>query len=81
MGVRLEPVNAPQIKKMDTTDIIEAGLFAVTALSSPNVTVFKLVKSRDLVMNLDTWLYPNIATRKIVTYIIRMVILCSPDGQ
>ena len=40
---KFDPVASPQKKKIATTEATEANLFATTALSSPNVTVFKLV--------------------------------------
>jgi len=52
IGVNLEPVNEPQIANIATIEIIEAALLGVTALSSPNVTVLRLVKSsRDLTLS------------------------------
>jgi hypothetical protein len=45
IGVNLEPVNEPQIANIAITEIMEAALLGVTALSSPNVTVLRLVKS------------------------------------
>ena len=44
-GVSFEPVNAPQIRKIATTEMIDAMRLGVTALSSPKVTVFSEVKS------------------------------------
>ena len=38
-------MNAAHIAKIAITDIKDAALLGVTALSSPKVTVFKLVKS------------------------------------
>jgi len=40
---RDDPVASPQKKNIATTEATEANLFATTALSSPNVTVFRLV--------------------------------------
>ena len=45
IGTQLDPVNAPQIRKIVATEIIEAARFGRTALSSPNVTVLSEVKS------------------------------------
>ena len=45
IGDQLDPVNAPQIRKMVTIEITEAARSALTALSSPKVTVFSDVKS------------------------------------
>jgi hypothetical protein len=38
-------VNAAHIAKIAMTEIMDAALLGETALSSPKVTVFKLVKS------------------------------------
>ena len=45
IGAHFDPVKAPQIKKMVMTEITEADRSAVTALSSPKVTVLSEVKS------------------------------------
>ena len=45
IGTQLEPVNAPQRKNSVSTEMTEAHLSAVTALSSPKVTVLSEVKS------------------------------------
>jgi len=45
IGTKLDPVNAPQIRKIVTIEMIEPARLGVMALSSPNVTVFSDVKS------------------------------------
>ena len=45
MGTHLEPVKAPQSKKIVTTEITLAQRSGFTALSSPKVTVLSDVKS------------------------------------
>ena len=42
-GVSFDPVKAPQIRKIVTTETTEAMRFGVTALSSPKVTVLSEV--------------------------------------
>jgi hypothetical protein len=42
-GTIFEPVKDPQIKKIAMIDMIEAARLETTELSSPKVTVFKLV--------------------------------------
>jgi hypothetical protein len=44
-GTSLEPVKAPQIRKIARIEMTDAARSGVTALSSPKVTVLRLVKS------------------------------------
>ena len=64
LGEITDPVNAPQMRKIDRTEMTDAARFGRTALSSPKVTVLREVKSwRDSRIELNAFTATKATTK------------------